>query len=562
MKKYLQDYIPFTDNDMTLAATLAVNDCQEGDTLCLGGGELHFYPENAFEKFYYISNNDFGIKKIVFPLIEKESLTIDGEGAKLIFHGKMMPFAIEKCKHIVIKNLTIDYAEAMYFQAKIIASGEDFVEMQYDESAFRCDIANNLFRVYGENWENCSEKVLVNEYDPEYKGPTPQTPTYFAFFGSPQEAPAHHASLYRYLKASKPAENILRLDGEIGYAHTVGKYWLGFPNIREYPGIFACESAELSFQNLILHRTLSMGIICQICENIKIDSVVVVPSEGRLLSTNADVTHFVNCCGLVQITNCKFESMMDDAGNFHGFYVPVYRRIGDYKVMLKFGHHQQRGVNIFKPGDKVRLVDNRTLQPYAYFEVKNSKLLAHGYLLLETMEKLPLNIPEGHAFENYTRMPEVHIEGCSTGYNRPRGFLLSTCKKAVVENCEFYNLGHAIAIMGDANSWYESGPCGEIILRNNRFVNSAYCGCSVIEGSPEIAEKAEDSYHGTLVVENNSFRTNGRRFMKLSSFEQVIFRNNTFEQDDTLPIHAEIGKEGFLLKDCKDAKIDCATEII
>ena len=129
---------------------------------------------------------------------------------------------------------------------------------------------------------------------------------------------------------------------------------------------------------------------------------------------------------------------MDDAGNFHGIYVPVYRKIGDYQVVLKFGHHQQRGVNIFKPGDKVRLVDNRTLQSYAYFEVKSSKLIAHGYLLLETMEKLPLNILEGHAFENYTRMPEVHIEGCSTGYNRPRGFLLSTCKKAVVEKCEFY----------------------------------------------------------------------------------------------------------------------------
>ena len=529
MVKYLREYISYTDNDdMTLATVLAINNCQAGDTLYLGGGELHFYPAHAYERFYYISNNDFSIKKIAFPLIEKTDLTIDGEGARLVFHGKIMPFAIEKCQNIVLKNLSIDYAEPAYFEAKITDSGENFAEMEYDDSVFHCEIVGQQFRFYGKDWENLTEKVLVNEFDPAYKGPMPQTPTYFAFLGQPQEAPPHYASLYRFLKASKPAENKLRFDGKIGFKHTIGKYWLCTYDNREFPGVFACDSKDLQINNVILHHTLSMGIICQLCENIVLEKVLAIPSQGRMLSVNADATHFVNCTGLIHMKDCRFESMMDDVTNVHGIYVPVQRRLDEHRVLLRFGHPQQRGINIFKTCDKVRLVDNQTLQPYAEFEVRDSRLISKEYLLLETKEGLPQMIPKGNVFENHSRMPEVHIEGCRSGYNRPRGFLLSTCKRVVVENCAFYNLHHAIAIMGDANSWYESGPCGEVILRNNHFEHAAYSGTSIIEGGPAIPLQTDKSYHGSLVVEHNYFNRDEARNINVFSFEQVISQNNLY----------------------------------
>lgn len=527
MERHLKDYaLPADTADWTLAAVRALDECRPGDILYLGGGEFHFYPTFAYEKFYCISNNDLGIKRIAFPIIGKENLTIDGEGARLIFHGKMMPFAVEASRQIIIRNLSIDYAEPMYFEAKITDSGPDFVEMEYDASAFHCDAEEQTLRFWGTDWEFSVEKVLVNEFDTEYKGPAANTPTYFAFVGEPQEEPAHYASLYRFVKASKPAEDKLRLEGDLGFTHTVGKYWLCTYDNREYPGIFACETKDLKILNVTLYYTASMGIICQLCENITLERIFAVPGEGRMLSVNADATHFVNCSGLIHMKDCKFESMMDDVMNVHGIYVPVCQKLDEKRVLLKFGHHQQRGVNIFKPADRICLVENASMQPYAWLTVEASNLINEEYLLLETREALPEMIAPGHVFENYSCRPEVHIEGCSSGYNRPRGFLLSGCKKAVVENCEFHNLQYAVAMLTDANSWFESGPCDEVILKNNHFENAAYSGTPIIVGGPAVTVQTEKPYHGRLCIEDNYFRKDEEKNIVTFSFQEVVIKNN------------------------------------
>jgi hypothetical protein len=175
--------LPVSDiNDATAEIASAVQNLQDGDALYLGGGQLHFYPENGLQKEYWISNNDGGMKNIAFPLIGKKNITIDGQGAKLIFHGKILPFVIDQCENITIKNLSVDYAEPAYFAARIIDSGEDFVEMEYDSAMYHCDVQDHALRFYGENWENITDAVLVNEFDGAYKGPVPKTPTYFACF--------------------------------------------------------------------------------------------------------------------------------------------------------------------------------------------------------------------------------------------------------------------------------------------------------------------------------------------------------------------------------------------
>ena len=65
-----------------------------------------------------------------------------------------------------------------------------------------------------------------------------------------------------------------------------------------------------------------MGIVGQLSENITLDGITAEPREGgkRLLSTNADATHFINCRGKIEVARCKFVQMMDDASNVHGIY--------------------------------------------------------------------------------------------------------------------------------------------------------------------------------------------------------------------------------------------------
>ena len=100
----ISDFLKNEDN-CTPDFVHAISSMQDGDTLLLDGKKYHFYPDGAFTKEYYISNNDSGLKPIALPLISKKNVTIDGCGADLIFHGNMMPLVIDECDGVTIKNL-------------------------------------------------------------------------------------------------------------------------------------------------------------------------------------------------------------------------------------------------------------------------------------------------------------------------------------------------------------------------------------------------------------------------------------------------------------------------
>ncbi len=89
-----------------------------GTTLTLPKGIHHARPDDFPFRHLHISNNDDGIKHIVFDLSGLENVTIDGNGAELVMHGHIIPFFMKDAKNITIKNLTIDWAHPFYAQDK------------------------------------------------------------------------------------------------------------------------------------------------------------------------------------------------------------------------------------------------------------------------------------------------------------------------------------------------------------------------------------------------------------------------------------------------------------
>jgi len=65
--------------DIVQEVSAALVRCKDGDVLRFEPGEYHFWPEQAFEKYYYISNNRHGLKRVAFPIIGKKNITIDRE---------------------------------------------------------------------------------------------------------------------------------------------------------------------------------------------------------------------------------------------------------------------------------------------------------------------------------------------------------------------------------------------------------------------------------------------------------------------------------------------------
>lgn len=73
------------------------------------------YPDRAAERELYVSNTvgqnpSYKNKKIGFLLEDMKDVTIDGNGSKFLFHGKMTTFATIGCENIRFQNYEFDFA--------------------------------------------------------------------------------------------------------------------------------------------------------------------------------------------------------------------------------------------------------------------------------------------------------------------------------------------------------------------------------------------------------------------------------------------------------------------
>ncbi len=82
-------------NDATLAFRRAVEFCS-GSTGYANWSSLSYtydiYPDLAFEKYKYVTNNSAGLKRLLFDLDGMEDFTLRGEGAHLVLHGYVFGF--------------------------------------------------------------------------------------------------------------------------------------------------------------------------------------------------------------------------------------------------------------------------------------------------------------------------------------------------------------------------------------------------------------------------------------------------------------------------------------
>ena len=91
---------------------------RDGQILVLEKGKTyHVRQDDSFElDGYYCSNtakideNPTGRRYTAIYLKGKKGITIEGNGATVLVHGKMTPILLDRCQDITFKNLTIDYA--------------------------------------------------------------------------------------------------------------------------------------------------------------------------------------------------------------------------------------------------------------------------------------------------------------------------------------------------------------------------------------------------------------------------------------------------------------------
>ena len=287
------------------------------------------YPADATETirhWWTFMNSSGEPLYAAFVLRNLENVTIDLGGAKLIFHGRIMPFAVLNCKNVTLRNFSIDYDRPYFTQGTVVESGDHAVTLEIPP-LFRYRIENHDLIAVSDTWEHRLNKgdMLLRCFDPATTLPSCTSGGILALIGDEihprpnPPAPIHH------LYAHDAGENRIQLTGlPDGFVPRIGEILAMTHEDRRKEGIFLERSEDTIIENVRLIHIGAMGVMAALCHNITVKKLEMYVDEtcpDRIVTINADSFHTFHCSGLIKVEDCRFENMLDDAINVHGNYL-------------------------------------------------------------------------------------------------------------------------------------------------------------------------------------------------------------------------------------------------
>lgn len=531
--------------DLVPAMTRFTEQHAKGDWELTLSDDLNLmYPEAGQDKTVFIANNDAGNVMPAFNLKEQKNIVIDGCGAKLqvkglpisgrgnvnLLYSPLLPFVIEECENVVIKNLSIDWATPAIMQGVVVESrpGEIIVEPQ---TAQRWWTWNGDLYLEGEGWTWSVQRLLAAE---------PDTGTIIRNsgdnFGNGYETNWYYDTV---------EDTGLRVRGDFDRMPGVGKlvfFWATGFNTggRRSPAIFINKSKNITFENVTIHNCWGMGLIAQRSEDITMNQLITEPSGDRKFSLAADATHFVSCRGELNFSQCRFQNMFDDGINVHGTYILIIRKLKQNTVRVKCGHNQHLGIDALSVGDELEMLRKDDLSIIDCAKVISiAKLNQEVYDIVLDKD---LDARAGDLFENASWYPDINVNDCIIRWNRARGMLLNGRGKIRVSNSHIESPGAGIMVE-TSGTWCESGRIADFEIKNNVFENCAHTsmwGNANIVISPEIkdptarmeaCEKGElFTLHENVTIADNRFIHTNAPIIEAKYIDQLTITDNTIEK--------------------------------
>jgi hypothetical protein len=522
--------------DATRPLKKALEACRVRGTkrLIFPPGRYDFRPEHAEELYLHVSNNDEGLKRITFLLRDLRDLTIDGQGSEFVFHGFLNPFLVHRSTDIVFKNFSIDFSRPFHSEGLVVATSEAGVDVFID-AHFPYRVQNGLL-------------VFVER---EEKNPALTTVSKECIYGSGhlllydtdrRETAFMAEDLFFNGTRSYPAEDLggrvvrLRIPN---FQAEPGKTLSFGPDHRNYPAFVVSHSADVTFEQVTIHHAGGMGILGQFSHNLLVRGCKVTPSPGRMISTTADATHFVNCTGRIDLVGNLFENHKDDATNIHGLYVQIAEIVSPHEVLVQWRHAQQHGLELFQTGGAVEFVQGASMIDLGTAVVRGVTRLNKEFTSVTFEAKLPAEVRVGDVIAAAIDHPEVRIVSNTIRNNRARGMLLNCRGKTLVEGNYFHTPGAAILFEGDACEWFEQGGVRDCVIRDNMFDNCLFgvWGRAVIDVMPGIRERKEVSrYNRNIRIERNVFRMfDYLPLLHAYCVDGLTWKGNHVERTDAYP---------------------------
>jgi len=571
------DYGLTQEGDAVPALRRALEACvKQGATkLIIPKGIYNCFPGKATEKYLRVSNNDNGMKRILFPLVGMRNFEIDAQGSQFMMHGQMVAVDVDNCENVKLTNFSIDWKKPFYFQGEVVAIDEEsnsFDLKVYEECDYEI-VAHELLFVEKANkairtWSRWSIP-LEDDYGWE------QNIDWNIWYDSKTKAPAfnHMGSILRSYNEEKGLRyhaeelepGLVRIFDATNVLPKTG--WVLVVKGRKErnrisPAIHLFHNKNVTLQNVTVHHAGGMGLIGERCENVNLINfnVLLPPNSKRMVTTTADATHFVNCKGLLYYDDCTFENMLDDAGNFHGIYTKIVDLVDEYTIGVRRMHGQQTGFQFAEPGDSIRLSDSKPMKPYAILKVVETVDYNEDYMTLRFDQKISDILQPNSVADNVSWQANVDFRNSTVRRNRARTILISTQGDVLIENNNFSTCtGNSILFEGDATYWHESGPVENVVIRNNHFKDFGLVNgnLQILRFTPRVTFDGTPShyYHKNVIFENNTCEVSSRVLVYANSVENLVIKGNTIIPSKDYPLSTSEAPV-FEFKNSKDVRIE------
>ena len=359
--------VSLVNGNATPAVSAAVARLRDGDTLRFANGEYHFFEEGAKDLFLASAGSSTGMKKAVVHLDGLKDVTVDGGGSRFVFHENTFPFIAERCDGVKICNFT-----SRVFRLPIM----EFMIKEKNDEGFLCQFAEGcahyetkdgaiFFDMDEGRMDSRTREISLHalrychiKYIATVGCKCNKDQLATKFYSVAAEDKGDRKVFFRYVKDSHPKNA-----GKCSYPLNEPLcLLLGCGRNRSLMAFEDCRDVEVS--DVDVRSGVAMGIVADMCENIRIIRYKVRPDEGSLVSLTADAIYLVDTKGRIEIAESEICWGLDDVMNIHGNYTRLDKTDGR-RVVLGIQHHAYAGYFPYRVGEKVEFTRGKGMAKQA-----------------------------------------------------------------------------------------------------------------------------------------------------------------------------------------------------
>ncbi len=444
----------------------------------------------------------------LFKFKDYSDLQIDGNGAVLLFEGNTCPFEMRHCMKVVVRNLTIDWQRPPFSQGEVTEAGPRWMRVNIDKQ----------FPITGEE-----PIYAIGEYD-----------------RSLGLMSVNGLDLYGQVRSVRllGAQDI-RIDLNHPVSVHVGSTMV--IRYRLYSNLFnfvRCE--DVTIEDVTLFSAPGMGILAERGKDFRFRHLRVQPTTGsnRLLSLNADAIHLTDCQGNIEIMDCSFQGMGDDAINICSTFRRITRDVGDNTWVIEGrGADSVATWQLPEKGASIDLYDSEPLASLGSAQVIDS-YMSNGKAILKI--ETPLPAKETMLICDSQARTSTIIANCAFRGNRARAIVAHN--NVTVSKCSFYGQSLAAILLSPDTKWMEGPTVSNVEISENSFDYNYYGQCGLRRGAITVDTAHDpDSWpsparrvnHDVNIIGNQFSRSRGAAIFTNATTQLSILRN-TFDSSSLL----------------------------